>query len=298
MQQEKSLRLFKQGQATGVKLVFLGILCIVLMVVDSRTDLLVSSRQLIASALNPLQRMVLWPRNVFTQVYNWSNAVELARIQTEEAERQRIGNTQLSVQAAQMAQENIQLRRLLGIKNAVATPSVAVEILYNAANPLHQTLVLTKGSSDGIAPGMPLIGEGGVVGQIQRVTRHTSEAALITDERISLPAIVLRNGLRVVVFGTGRPGLVEVRYLASGADIQEGDQLVTSGIGGIYPSGLAIGRVSKIEHNSAQGFISAYVEPSAYPERYLHFLVLLTQVAKPDEQQETVEPSKEGEHES
>ncbi|MDY3330841.1 MAG: rod shape-determining protein MreC [Pelistega sp.] len=281
MQQEKSLRLFKRGQVSGVGLVFWAVLCIVLMVVDSQTQVLAPVRQAASTIITPLQKAALWPRDVVVQISNWSNAVELAKIQTEEAQRQRIGLTQLNVQASQMAAENAQLRRLLGIKNSVTIPSVAVEILYTAANPLHQTLVLTKGANDGIAPGMPLIGEGGIVGQIQRVTASTAEAALITDERITMPAIVLRNGLRVVVYGSGRPGRVEVRYLALGADIQEGDQLVTSGIGGVYPAGLAIGRVSKIENNSAQGFVSALVEPSAHPERYLHFLVLLTEATNP-----------------
>lgn len=283
MQQEKSLRLFKRGQASGVKLVFLGVLCVVMMVVDSQTDLLVSSRQFVSSVLAPLQRAALWPRNIVEKITNWSNAVELARIQTEETQRQRIGLTQLSVQASRLEAENAQLRRLLGIKNSVSIPSVAVQILYAAANPLHQTLVLTKGTNDGIATGMPVIGEGGIVGQIQRVTATTAEAFLITDERVTMPAIVLRNGLRVVVYGTGRPGQVEVRYLTQDADIKVGDQLVTSGIGGVYPAGLAIGRVSKIENNSAQGFVSALVEPSAHPEQYLHFLVLLTETSKEDQ---------------
>ncbi|NOL49319.1 rod shape-determining protein MreC [Pelistega europaea] len=277
MQQEKSLRLFKRGQASGVKLAFLGVLCIVMMIVDSQTNLLVSSRRFIATVLTPFQKAALWPRDVVKEITNWSNAVELAKIQTEETQRQRIGLTQLSVQATRLEAENAQLRQLLGIKNSVSIPSVAVQILYAAANPLHQTLILTKGANDGIAPGMPVIGEGGIVGQVQRVTSSTSEASLITDERVTMPAIVVRNGLRVVVYGTGHPGLIEVRYLAQGADIKEGDQLVTSGIGGVYPAGLAIGRVSKIENNSAQGFVSALVEPSAHPEQYLHFLVLLTE---------------------
>lgn len=283
MQQERSLRLFKRAQASGVKLVFLGVLCIVMMIVDSQTSLLVSSRRFVSTVLIPFQKIALLPRDVVEHISNWSNAVELARIQTEQAQQQRIGLTQLSVQASQLEAENAQLRRLLGIRNSVHIPSVAVQILYAAANPLHQTLVLTKGEKDGIAPGMPVIGEGGVVGQIQRVTATTSEASLITDERIMLPAIVLRNGLRVVVYGSGRPGRIEVRYLAQGADIKEGDQLVTSGIGGVYPAGLALGRVSKIENNSAQGFVSAVVEPAAHPEQYLHFLVLLTNASSKDE---------------
>lgn len=282
MPQDKSLQLFKQGQAAEVKLFFLGLLCIVLMAVDSQWGLLSPARRIISTALYPFQQAALWPRNWVNQVYDWSNAVELSKQQLIETERQKIELAQISVHAAQMASENSQLRRLLGIKNSVPINSVAVEILYAAANPLHHTLVLTKGSNDGIKPGMPLIGEGGVVGQIQRVTPNTSEVALITDERISIPALVLRNGLRVIVFGSGVNERVEVRYLSTGADIKVGDNLVTSGVGGVYPAGLAIGKVIEIENNSSQGFVRAFVEPAAHPERFLHFLVLLLEPNNPD----------------
>lgn len=288
MPQDKSLRLFKQGQAAEVKLFFLGLLCVVLMVVDSQWSLLSPVRRAISVGLYPFQQAAVWPRNLVNQVYDWSNAVELSKQQVRETERQKIELAQISVHAAQMASENSQLRRLLGIKNSVPIDSVAVEILYTAANPLHHTLVLTKGSLDGIKPGMPLIGEGGVVGQIQRVTGNTSEVALITDERVSIPALVLRNGLRVIVFGSGVNERIEVRYLSMGADIKVGDNLVTSGVGGVYPAGLAIGKVIEIENNSSQGFVRAFVEPAAHPERFLHFLVLLMEPTKQDREEPDV----------
>lgn len=277
MQQKKSLRLFKQSSIPGVKTFVFCVLCAVLMVVDSQSNLLVSVRRGISSGLAPIQKTMLLPRDWVRQVSDWLNAVDMVKLQTNEAERKKIELAQISVQASQMAAENAELRRLLGVKQAVNVPSVAVEILFAATNPLHHTLVLTKGSQDGIAPGMPVIGEGGIVGQVLRVTRSTAEASLITDERISIPAIILRNGLRVVVYGAGLKGKIEIRYIAEGTDIKEGDSVVTSGIGGVFPSGLAIGKVNKIEHNSFQGFTRAYITPSAHPENNLHFLVLLTE---------------------
>lgn len=103
----------------------------------------------------------------------------------------------------------------------------------------------------------------------------TSEAALVTNENVSIPAMVLRNGLRVIIFGSGQGGKLEVRYLSMDADIRVGDSLTTSGIGGIYPPGISIGTVTSIETNSAEGFVRAIAAPSAHPERYRHFLVLL-----------------------
>lgn len=275
MQQNRSIRLFKHGPAAEVRLFFLVLLCFGLMITDSGWRVLDPIRQATAVVLYPFQKAALWPRDAVAKFNDWSNIVAIAKQESEAVQRQRIELAQISAHAAQMAAENIQLRRLLGIKNTAQTPSVAVEILYTAPNPLNQTMVLTKGSNHGIEPGMPVIGEGGVVGQIRRVTAMTSEAALITDEKVSIPAMVLRNGLRVIVFGSGQGGKLEVRYLSMDADIRVGDSLTTSGIGGIYPAGLSIGTVTSIEANSAEGFVRAIAEPSAHPERYRHFLVLL-----------------------
>ncbi len=250
-------------------------LCVALMVADSQTRVLEPVRKVVAVALYPFQRTAMWPRDAVTQVYDWSHAVTIAKQESAAVQRQRIELAQLSTHAAQMAAENAQLRRLLAVKTTVQTPSVAVEILYTSVDPLNQTLVLTKGSNDGIRPGMPVIDEGGVVGQIRRVTPMTSEATLITDSKVSVPVMVLRNGLRVIAFGSGQTGQLDVRYLGMGADIRKGDDLVTSGIGGIYPQGLSVGKISAVDANSAEGFMRAKAVPSAHPERYRHFLVLL-----------------------
>ncbi|NLY65818.1 MAG: rod shape-determining protein MreC [Alcaligenaceae bacterium] len=275
MQQNRSIRLFKHGPAAEVRLFFLVLLCLGLMITDAGWRVLDPVRQTTAIMLYPFQKAALWPRDVVVKFNDWSNAVAIAKQESEAIQRQRIELAQISAHAGQMAAENAQLRRLLGVKNTVQTPSVAVEILYTAANPQNQSMVLTKGSNHGIEPGMPVIGEGGIVGQIRRVTAMTSEAALVTNENVSIPAMVLRNGLRVIIFGSGQGGKLEVRYLSMDADIRVGDSLTTSGIGGIYPPGISIGTVTSIETNSAEGFVRAIAAPSAHPERYRHFLVLL-----------------------
>jgi len=275
MQQNSSLRFFTHGPAAEVRLFFLAILCAGLMIPASETSYVEPVRKAVSVMLYPFQKTAMWPRDAVTQVYDWSNAITIAKQESAAVQRQRIELAQLSTHAAQMAAENAQLRRLLAVKTTVQTPSVAVEILYTSVNPLNQTLVLTKGSNDGIRPGMPVIDEGGVVGQIRRVTPMTSEATLVTDSKISVPVMVLRNGLRVIAFGSGQTGRLDVRYLGLGADIRAGDDLVTSGIGGIYPQGLWVGKIAAVDNNSAEGFMRARVVPSAHPERYRHFLVLL-----------------------
>jgi rod shape-determining protein MreC len=133
---------------------------------------------------------------------------------------------------------------------------------------------------------MPVIDEGGVVGQIVRVTPFTSEAALLTDDKVSIPVLVLRNGLRLIAFGGNISGKLEVRYLTSDVDLEPGDVLVTSGIGGIFPAGLSVGKVDHVERDDVTGFALAVATPLSHPERFRHFLVLRVDVSGPDVEKE------------
>src|SRR5699024_10945732 len=167
------------------------------------------------------------------------------------------------------------------LTDTITQPVVAVEVFYEPPNPFNRRLVFNKGSAAGIRPGMPVIDEGGVVGQILRVTPYTAEAALLTDENVSIPVQVLRNGLRLVAFGGHTESKIEVRYLTPDVDLQAGDLLITSGIGGLFPAGLPVTRVDDIEHDSSTGFGKAVASPTSRPERDRHFLALLVEASVP-----------------
>lgn len=275
MQRHVTLRLFRRGPAAEVILTFLVLLAIVFLFTDATWNKTNPIRQAISTTLYPFQRAVLFPRDILTMANEWVNAAALIKSENEALQRQRITLAQVSTNAALLSAENSQLRRLLGVlETAVDRPTVVVEVLYEPVNAFTRRIVFNKGSRAGIAQGMPVIDESGVVGQITRVTPMSSEAAMLTDEIVSIPVQVLRNGLRLIAFGSSSPGKVEVRYFSSDADIQEGDQLVTSGVGGVFPAGLAVGRIDHVERNPASGFARAEALPASHPERHRHFLVL------------------------
>jgi rod shape-determining protein MreC len=275
MQRHVTLRLFRRGPAAEVTLTLLVLLAIVLLFTDATWSKTNPVRQAIATSLYPFQRAVLFPRDMLTMANEWANAAALIKSENEALQRQRITLAQVSTNAALLSAENTQLRRLLGVlETAVDRPTVVVEVLYEPVNAFTRRIVFNKGSRAGIAQGMPVIDESGVVGQITRVTPMSSEAAMLTDEIVSIPVQVLRNGLRLIAFGSNSPGKVEVRYFSSDADIREGDQLVTSGVGGVFPAGLAVGRIDHVERNPASGFARAEAQPASHPERHRHFLVL------------------------
>src|SRR5690606_22699803 len=240
----------------------------------------------ISVVIYPFQRAMLAPRDAVERVRNWADAAAVAQQEKEALQRQRIELAQISTHAAQLAAENEQLRRLLDVADAVVQPSVAVEVLYEPPNAFSHHLIFNKGSSSGIRPGMPLIAEGGIVGQIVRVTPFTSEAALLTDAKASIPVQVLRSGLRLIAFGRNGSGKVEVRYLTANVDIVPGDTLITSGIGGLFPAGLSVASVDTVSRDPATGFALAEATPLSHPERHRHFLVLLVDVSPQDLEQE------------
>ncbi len=279
MQENGTIRLFKRGPTAELRLVVLVLIALSLLIVDSRWRSLEPARQAVSVALYPFQRLMFAPRDVLERINDWTDAAALARTEKEALQRQRIELAQISTHAAQLAAENQQLRRLLNVADTGSQPAIAVQVLYEPPNAFSHHLVFNKGTSSGILPGMPVIDEGGIVGQIVRVTPFTSEAALLTDEQVAIPVQVLRNGLRLIAFGGNVSGKVEVRYLTADVDIEADDTLVTSGIGGLFPAGLPVARIERVERDAASGFGVAVASPLSHPERYRHFLVLRVDVA-------------------
>ncbi len=274
MREPGSLKLFKQGPSVEIRLGVLLLLCFVLLFTDAYSPVLNPVRQTLATALYPFQRIVFAPRDALEYFNSWSNAASKARAEQEALQRQRIEMAQLATHAAQLSAENDQLRRLLNVSASIPQKSIAVEVFYVPSDVFSHRLIFNKGSEDGVLPGMPVIDEGGVVGQIIRVTPYTSEAAIVTDAQVSIPVQVLRNGLRLIAFGSNEAGKLEVRYLSANADIRAGDTLVTSGIGGLFPAGLPVAKVDKVDRDPGSGFALAIAQPLSHPERYRHFLVL------------------------
>ncbi|NYT85080.1 rod shape-determining protein MreC [Pollutimonas harenae] len=285
MQESGTIKLFKRGPTAELRLFIFVLLALGLLIIDARWPVLNPARQAISVVIYPFQRAILAPRDAVERVRNWADAAAVAQKEKEALQRQRIELAQISTHAAQLATENEQLRRLLSVADAVLQPSVAVEVLYEPSNAFSHHLIFNKGSSSGILPGMPVIDEGGVVGQIVRVTPFTSEAALLTDDKVSIPVQALRNGLRLIAFGGTVPGKVEVRYLTADVDLVPGDTLITSGIGGLFPAGLSVAKIDRVDRDAASGFALAIASPLSHPERHRHFLVLRVDIPAQEQQE-------------
>jgi rod shape-determining protein MreC len=168
------------------------------------------------------------------------------------------------------------LRELLDLREQMAGPSKAVEVLYDTADPYTDRIVVDRGQVAGIVQGSAVIDVGGVVGQVTRVYPLVSEVTLLTDRGQSIPVMNARTGSRHVAAGnpTIPGGALELKFVPSGTDVKQGDLLTTSGIDGVYPPGLHVGQVSQIDRRVDSSFARVHAIPAAKP-RGRHLLVLM-----------------------
>jgi len=184
--------------------------------------------------------------------------------------------------------ENGHLRKLMDARDHMPVRSMMSEILYDARDPSTRRVVLDRGSQNGVKLGLPVIDNAGVVGQVTRVFPFTSEVTLLTDKEQAIPVQVLRNGLRSVAYGRGQSGQLDLRFVAPNADIVVGDVLVTSGLDGMYPAGLAVAKVTQVESVAQGAFGRVVCQPLAGIDRHRQLLIVMSdQPAQPRPPAET-----------
>ena len=270
---------FKHGPTPLARFVFFALLSLLLMVLDARQNALVSLRQVLSLAVAPLQRMAMTPAELADRTSSFF--VTQSRLQGENAalrQQQLTQGAQLQRLQALNA-ENAYLRKMLAVQQQRGESAVTTEIVYAGRDPFSQKIIVDKGSNHRVQPGQPALDDIGVIGQVTRVYPFSSEITLLTDKDQAIPAEVVRNGARVIAFGHGQDGTLELPFMAANADIQNGDVLVTSGIDGIYPAGLPVAVVSKIERNAA--FAKITCTPSAGVNRHKQLLILVGEVRRP-----------------
>ncbi len=275
---ETTPQFFRHGPGPIARLVFFTVLALVLMVEDSRLKHFPELRQTIAIIIYPLQQLAQIPIELVTQTSEFFSNLDLIS-ENESLKKRYLSDQNQLLRLRALEAENIQLRKLLDAKQDLKTKTdakktIMAEILYAPRDPFNRKATLNKGSQHGIQAGQILVDDKGIIGQLTRVYAWTSEATLITDKDHAVPVQILRNGLRTVISGAGKNDELELRYLSVNTDIKQGDLLVTSGIGGVYPTGLPVATVSKIERNPSNTFAQIICTPIAGVDRNRQLLIL------------------------
>ena len=275
---------FRQGPSALSKLTVFSALALFLMVADTRFKVTQPLRLTVAGVLQPVQWLVMQPILWAQGGSKYFESLQTAQ-SSEALARQKMG--QLSQRASQVEQltlENSRLRQLLSLRDRVGTPAVAAQVLYDAADPYTRKVIVDQGLASGLTAGSPVLDESGVLGQVTRVYPTVSEVTLVTDRDQAIPVLNTRTGARGIAFGDGNlnAGMLELRYMAANADVQVGDLLTTSGVDAVYPPGLPVARIERIERRADSAFARIYCQPMAQVTGAAHVMVLApvaTQVA-------------------
>lgn len=267
---------FKQGQSALSKLMLFSALALFLMVADVRFKLTQPIRVAVATVLYPLQWLVMRPLEMARGGGDYFLALSQAQAGQREAEKRIAMQAQRAAQVEQLGLENDRLRKLLALRERTSTPSQAAEVVYDAADPFTRRVMVDKGSLQGIKPGSPVIDEGGVLGQVTRVYPLSSEVTLLIDRDHTIPVLNTRTGARSVVYGDPslHGGTLELRFMAGNADVQQGDILSTSGVDGVYPPGIPVARVDKVERRADSAFAKISCQPLANTLGARHVMLL------------------------
>ncbi|PIZ23675.1 MAG: rod shape-determining protein MreC [Comamonadaceae bacterium CG_4_9_14_0_8_um_filter_57_21] len=267
---------FRQGPSALSKLIVFSALAVLLMVADVRFRVTQPLRGVVSSVLYPLQwlmlRPVVWVQNTSQHFQSLSDS----QVKQAAAQYQLGLQSQRALQVEQLGFENARLRDLLGLRERVNVPALAAQVLYDAADPFTRKVVIDKGSLAAVLPGAPVLDETGILGQVTRVYPLVSEVTLLTDRNQAIPVLNVRTGVRGLAFGesSARTGRLELRFLDANTDMLVGDLLTTSGVDGVYPPGLPVARVLKIERQVDSAFARIECQPLAKMNGSLHVLVL------------------------
>jgi rod shape-determining protein MreC len=254
--------LFNQGVSARARLAFFSFLAVLLIVIDAQVNALDTIRVGVSVMLYPLQRALLWPRDALGQAGRYVTSVSSLTRDNERLRQGALEHAALLLQDAQLRLENAHLRQLQGLRERTSAKTQIAQVLYEPRDHFTRKLVIDHGSTDGVRAGNPVIDELGVVGQVTRVFPLVSEVTVLTERDQSIPVEVMRNGLRCIAFGGSEPGTLELRFLAANADVTSGDVVVTSGLDGLYPAGLPVGTIARVERDVKDQFARVIVNPA------------------------------------
>ncbi|WP_156000508.1 rod shape-determining protein MreC [Thioalkalivibrio sp. ALgr1] len=285
--------LFRLGVSPTLRLLAVILLGVALMALDHRLNELQTVRNALSTVAYPLQVAVDAPIRAGSRLLeSFTSREDLItenRILREENAELRA--RQLRFDALQM--ENDRLRALLNTAERAQERVEIAKLLAVDLDPFRQQIVLSKGNRHGVYPGQPVIHPDGVIGQVLSTQMTSSTALLISDPGHALPVLSARTGLRGIVVGTGNPRRLEMRHVPPQEDIEEGDLLLTSGLGGRFPPDYPVARVTSVERQPGQPFLDIQAEPLAALDRSREVLLLWTS-ERPDADADT-RPEEEGE---
>jgi rod shape-determining protein MreC len=273
--------IFGRGPSLQLRLFLAVVISLAAIVADSRFGVFSHVRVYLSSFVSPLQYVANSPGilldTLSTQLQTRSDLIE----QGKQQEQQLFTLRSRLLKLDHLEHENQRLRELLGSPVHKDSRKMVAELLSVDSDPFSHQVLINKGALDGIYNGQPVINDQGVIGQVLHVGSTTSRVLLITDSSHGVPVRVLRNDLRAIASGSGELDKLELRNLPRNTDIQVGDLLVTSGLGGRFPEGYPVATVTRADYVEGKPFAQVEAKPLVALDR-LRYLLLLWAERQPE----------------
>jgi len=266
--------IFVQGPYLGMRMILVGVLSIFIVMADTRFAMFDPVRTALSTALAPVQ----WTVSAPDDILDWTQNSIKSRDELQE-ENEALRNRLLILEAksqrlSAITAEVNRLRELLNASSIVDDSILVSEIIGINPDPYLHEVIVNKGSDEGIFVGQPVLDSQGLVGQVTEVTPLSSRVLLISDHNHAVPIQINRNGSRGILMGIGVLDKLELANIPDTADVKVGDLLVSSGLGGKFPPGYPVARISSIIHDPGEPFAKIEAMPLAELNRSRHILMV------------------------
>jgi len=266
--------LFERGPTLLTRLVLALSCALTLMFLDHRLNAMQPVRSFMSTLIAPVQYLAVLPEQVMDRIVYLATTRTMLRNENKLL-KQELEELQMAVQRLNFLEnENDRLRQLLGSDVREASRRMAAEVVAVATDPFSHQLVINKGLANGVYEGQPVLDNRGVVGQVMSVGRGTARVLLIADQSHAISLRAERNDIRVLAKGTGDLQQLELQFIPHSTDLEVGDKLVSSGLGGIYPEGYPVAEIISIDRNERLQYARVLARPYAQLDRVRTLLLL------------------------
>jgi rod shape-determining protein MreC len=273
--------IYGRGPSPGLRFTVYALLSLVLMYLDQRARWSERLRYGLQSVAYPVQAAVNSP----AAAWHWLTGSLATRNNLRAQNLQlhaEVQSLQLELlRARALEQENAQLRELHRTLPPLVRKWLVAEVIGVDSGTLRQRLIINKGLHDGVHVNQPVVDGSGVMGQVAHVGPWSSEVILITDPEHALPVQITRTGLRTIAVGSGNADELLLTYLAANSDVKSGDELVSSGLGGVFPAGYPVGHITGVRREANQLLAQVRAAPQAGIDRAREVMLIEFDPANP-----------------
>ncbi len=272
--QQQAPAFFARGPSPLARLTFFTALSLALMATDSRLQYLANVRENLMTLLHPLQIVANAPLQLYQNTDEYFSTHHYLLAENTRLKKQALMQGIALQRLNLLNLENANLRSMLDAKQSLTETSTLAEIIHVGRDAFTKKIIVNRGKNHHVVTGAAAVDAKGVVGQVTRTYPSSSEVTLITDKSLAIPVQNERNGLRAIAFGHGRDNTLDLPYLPANVDIKRGDKLVTSGIDGVYPAGLAVATVIEMKTTQDSPFAHIVCAPTAGVENDKQILLV------------------------